>query len=281
MHGDRAPDLFPSHQDAPRQANAYEAVFEFFASLPPSAAVSGSYFWLWRTDTTAGGTMDSDFTPHGKPAEVVLRRWYGADTASMCSDHGGYGAAFLAPGDAKSAGFAKGLRQHVELSQDGADASCDGSAAVAAAVAQTAAESARLPSSSRLQYAPVTVPRAYAQHALAPHSRTNRTFNGFVFGGPDEWSSPSYRLDSAGAEASLAALIATGADSVEIIVQVRRGSGKCSGKLPEARCNHVPAHVHPQWYFTNITNTSMYPVTDPTNALATSTDSELAVRTGV
>lgn len=218
----RTHDVRRLASDAPRQANAYEAVFEFFASLPPSAAVSGSYFWLWRTDTTAGGTMDSDFTPHGKPAEVVLRRWYGADMTSTCSDHGGYGAAFLAPGDAKSADFARGLRQHVELSQDGADASCDGSAAVAAAVTKATTMPARRPSSSMRLHAPVTVPRDYAQNALAPHSRTNRTFNGFVFGGPDEWSSPSYRLDSAGADASLATMMATGADSVEIIVQVRR-----------------------------------------------------------
>lgn len=163
--------------------------------------------------------MDSDFTPHGKPAEVVLRRWYsGSGTTPTCPAGGGYGENFLAPGDVQSEEFARGLRTNVALSRDGADANCDGSAAVAAAVAAAARSSVQ--ARAAREHVPVTVHRPYAQRTLTPHARTNRTFNGFVFGGPDEWSSPSYRLDSAGAEASLAAMASTGADSVEIIVQV-------------------------------------------------------------
>lgn len=167
--------------------------------------------------------MDSDFTPHGKPAEVVLRRWYGGSGAdSACSAHGGYGTSFLAPGDAQSEEFARGLRQYVALSKGGADAFCDGSAAVTAAVAAAAAPPNRAKSRPSRPSGPMTAPRPYAKRTLTPHVRTNRTFNGFVFGGPDEWSSPSYRLDSAGAAASLASMVSTGADSIEIIVQVSR-----------------------------------------------------------
>lgn len=40
-------------------------------------------------------------------------------------------------------------------------------------------------------------------------------YRGFVFGGPDEWSSPYYRLDSAGARTSLQNLISIGGNAVE------------------------------------------------------------------
>ena len=43
---------------------------------------AGGYWWIWRSDPTEGGTSDSSFTPRGKPAETVLRRWYGNLTSS-------------------------------------------------------------------------------------------------------------------------------------------------------------------------------------------------------
>ena len=68
-------------------------------------------------------------------------------------------------------------------------------------------------------------------------------------GTPDEWSSPFYRLGSAGSLASLDDMVATtGADSVEVIAQ---------------------------WWFDNITSTELYPITDPLSPLYTSTDAEL------
>ena len=167
------------------QANAYEALLRVFSGEP---WFSGVFWWLWRSDPTHGGTGDSDFTPHGKPAEEVLRRWYG-------------GAA-------------------------GEDR--DGSAAVAAAVRAAA-------------LAPATaVTAAIGQRA---------TYNGFVFGGPDQWSSPSFRYDSAGAAQSLRNMQETsGADTAEIIVQ---------------------------WYVTDVNSTEIYPITDTANPLRTSTDDEL------
>jgi hypothetical protein len=67
------------------QANAYEAFLRAFVGAPgneaPAAGAwwAGVFWWLWRGDPTSGGTADSDFTPHAKPAEGVLRRYYGGE----------------------------------------------------------------------------------------------------------------------------------------------------------------------------------------------------------
>jgi hypothetical protein len=164
------------------QAAAYEALMRAFTPQPWFAGV---FWWLWRADATHGGTFDSDFTPHGKPAEEVLRRWYGG-----------------------------------ELSADPT-----GSLAVEAAL------------------------RARAPAAAATHAGTRKSYNGFVFGGPDQWSSPFYRYDSAGAARSLANMkLSAGADTAEIIVQ---------------------------YYVADVNSTEIYPITDPANPLRTSTDDEL------
>ena len=73
-------------------------------------------------------------------------------------------------------------------------------------------------------------------------------FRGFVFGGPDEWSSPYYRLDSPGAEQSLRNMASLGANSLELVVQ---------------------------WYFASVNDTASYPITDPSSPMRTSTDAEL------
>lgn len=84
-----------------------------------------------------------------------------------------------------------------------------------------------------------------------PHPTTKRSFNGFCIGTPDEWSSPFYRLGSAGSITSLDDMIATtGADSVEIIAQ---------------------------WWFDNVNSTEIYPILDAGSPLRTSTDDELNV----
>jgi hypothetical protein len=193
--------------DVTCQSNAYEALMRYLASQP---LVKGVYMWLWRTDPTTGGTFNSDFTPFGKPAEDVLRRWYGG------SDGGG----------AASIQRAREARR--------------------ARVGEPT--SAELTAADRL-FSDVTVARPYTG-AIAPHPRTRRSFNGFCWGTPDEWSSPYYRLPSAGSLASLDDLVnSTGADSVEIIVQ---------------------------WWFDNVNSTLLYPIDDATSPLWTSTDDELA-----
>jgi hypothetical protein len=188
------------------QANAYEALLTIM-----QRDARGVYLWLWRTDPTQGGSFDSDFTPHGKPAEAVMRHFWGG-------------------------------------------AAGDGSTAVAAAITAAGASGAAPPAelvavAEAAALLPFSAQRSSASAALVPHARTRRTWNGFCWGGPDEWSSPLYRLGSAGANSSLDNMLATGADSIEIIVQ---------------------------WYVDGENSTDMYAITDPSSPLATSSDAELA-----
>jgi hypothetical protein len=37
----------------------------------------GTFWWVWSPDPRQGGPSDTGFTPRGKPAEQVLRAWYG------------------------------------------------------------------------------------------------------------------------------------------------------------------------------------------------------------
>jgi hypothetical protein len=203
------------------QAACYEAALEVFTAQP---WFRGIYWWLWRSDPSHGGTCDGDFTPHGKPAEVVLRRWYGNYT---CEEDGGYGPAFLHPT------LDPALEQHQSKSwvdiAGAADMECDGSMAIHRSLQQLHADMG-------------------VSNDTVLRSTQKRTWNGYVFGGPDEWSYPGYRYDSYGAQLSLETLATIGADSVEIIAQ---------------------------WYFNNVTDTTMYPITDVNNPLRTSTDDEL------
>jgi hypothetical protein len=57
------------------QARCYEAVFETLWHEP---WLEGIYWWAWDYDPWTGGPVDTDYTPFDKPAEDVLRRWYGA-----------------------------------------------------------------------------------------------------------------------------------------------------------------------------------------------------------
>lgn len=211
------------NHDPACQANCYEALLQAWTPQPWFAGV---YWWLWRTDPSHGGPGDSDFTPHGKPAEVVLRRWYGNYT---CPAAGGY-ARLMEEGGGQ---WSMTGPAHASLVQAynkyGEDSACDGSKAVQTAVQAATAQAV-----------------ASSLHTQA--KLTKKTWNGFVFGGPDEWSSPYYRYDSDGSKASLDAALSLGSDSIEIIAQ---------------------------WYFSNVTSPEVYPILDPANPLRTSTDDEL------
>jgi hypothetical protein len=65
--------------DLQTQANAYEAVFRVFGGKP---WWQGVYWWSWYPDHNQGGPCDIDFTAQGKPAEDVLRNYYGAPPRS-------------------------------------------------------------------------------------------------------------------------------------------------------------------------------------------------------
>lgn len=61
--------------DLQEQADAYQAALESVYDQPWFA---GMYWWSWDTDPFQGGPCDDGYTPHDKPAEDVLRAWYGA-----------------------------------------------------------------------------------------------------------------------------------------------------------------------------------------------------------
>ncbi len=55
------------------QANAYEAAF---GAVQGEDWLRGMYWWQWSPDPDEGGTGDTGYTPHGKPAEKVLTARY-------------------------------------------------------------------------------------------------------------------------------------------------------------------------------------------------------------
>ncbi len=56
------------------QAAAYEAAFRQFYHEPWMA---GMYWWFWPADPWASGPCDTGYSPYQKPAEDILRAWYG------------------------------------------------------------------------------------------------------------------------------------------------------------------------------------------------------------
>lgn len=63
----------PGEVDLAEQAFCYNAVIQTFAEKPWFA---GIYWWNWEPDPSRGGPSDKGYTPQGKPAEEVLKKWY-------------------------------------------------------------------------------------------------------------------------------------------------------------------------------------------------------------
>jgi len=61
--------------DLQEQVDTYQAAFMSVFTQPWFA---GMYWWAWETDPFQGGPCDDGYTPYDKPAENVLRFWYGA-----------------------------------------------------------------------------------------------------------------------------------------------------------------------------------------------------------
>src|SRR4029453_8323780 len=61
--------------DLKEQADAYQAAFKVVFNQPWFA---GMFWWAWETDRFQGGPCNQGQTPYRKPAEDVLRSWYGA-----------------------------------------------------------------------------------------------------------------------------------------------------------------------------------------------------------
>ena len=61
--------------DMEEQADTFEAAFQSVYNQP---WLAGIYWWTWEPNPDQGGPCDDGYSPHDKPAENVLRRWYGA-----------------------------------------------------------------------------------------------------------------------------------------------------------------------------------------------------------
>jgi hypothetical protein len=59
--------------DLAEQALCYKAVIQTFDDKD---WFRGIYWWNWGPDLSMGGPADKGYTPQGKPAEEVLKRWY-------------------------------------------------------------------------------------------------------------------------------------------------------------------------------------------------------------
>jgi Glycoside Hydrolase Family 113 len=60
--------------DLQEQADLYQALFETFYN---QAWFAGVFWFPWETNPLVGGPCDKTGTPHDKPAEDILRLWYG------------------------------------------------------------------------------------------------------------------------------------------------------------------------------------------------------------
>ena len=60
--------------DLKEQADCYQAAFESLYNQP---WLAGIFWWSWGPDPLEGGPYDTGYTPHDKPAEDVLRSWFG------------------------------------------------------------------------------------------------------------------------------------------------------------------------------------------------------------
>jgi len=69
-----APWMLDRPLDLQEQADCYVAAFESVWDEPWFA---GMYWWDWSANPDVSGPQDGGFTPSGKPAEEVLRTWYG------------------------------------------------------------------------------------------------------------------------------------------------------------------------------------------------------------
>lgn len=65
--------------DYQEQAMLYEGLFETWWYHPDREWFRGMFIWNWRADPNQGGLDDINYTPHGKPAEDILKFYYQMD----------------------------------------------------------------------------------------------------------------------------------------------------------------------------------------------------------
>jgi hypothetical protein len=59
------------------QSNDYQALFQFWNNQSYLAGVS---FWNWDSNPNSGGSGDNHYTPQNKPAENIMKQWFGNST---------------------------------------------------------------------------------------------------------------------------------------------------------------------------------------------------------
>ena len=69
--------------DLQEQADAYQAALETFFD---QSWFAGAFWWAWAVYPAYGGSCNDDYTPHDKPAEDVLRSWYGGGRRTIPRD---------------------------------------------------------------------------------------------------------------------------------------------------------------------------------------------------
>jgi hypothetical protein len=63
--------------DLLEQSMLYEALFRTWWKHPQRPWFRGMFIWNWHADPDQGGLQDADYTPHRKPAEDILKYYYG------------------------------------------------------------------------------------------------------------------------------------------------------------------------------------------------------------
>ncbi len=62
--------------DLEEQAMLYEGLFQTWWFQPGREWFRGLFIWNWIPDPNQGGAMDANYTPHGKPAEEILKYYF-------------------------------------------------------------------------------------------------------------------------------------------------------------------------------------------------------------
>jgi hypothetical protein len=62
------------------QANAYTALFSYWNQDP---RLSGMSIWQWGDAATYGGEGNQDYTPQHKPAQAIIKAWYGGTVTAV------------------------------------------------------------------------------------------------------------------------------------------------------------------------------------------------------
>lgn len=62
--------------DLQEQAMLYEGLFQTWWHNAEHPWFRGMFIWNWLPDPNQGGTDDADYTPHGKPAQEILERYF-------------------------------------------------------------------------------------------------------------------------------------------------------------------------------------------------------------